>query len=109
MPAPWHIGLDFLGKGSMHGPDAERTTEPTMTPQVSEAAVRECLTGISDRLSDATAIAKAAVTCAQEGNPDAAVRIALDVEQLIHEANTLLNAASLMNRLAPPDPPGEET
>jgi hypothetical protein len=95
----------------MHAPDAKRTTEPTMTPQVSEAAVRECLTGISERLSDASAIAKAAVTCTEEGNPGAAVRIALDVEQLIHEANTLLNAASLMNRLAdePPDPPGEET
>jgi hypothetical protein len=46
-----------------------------------------------------------------KGDADAAVRIALDVEQLVHEANTLLNAASLMNRLAnePPDPPGEET
>ena len=78
-----------------------------MTPQVSEAAVKECLTAISTRLSDASAIAKAAVTCAEEGNPGGAVRIALDVEQLIHEANTLLNAASLMNRLAgeQPEPP----
>jgi hypothetical protein len=71
-----------------------------MSPQVTEAAIKECLTEISSRLSDASAIAKAAVTCAEGGNADDAIKIALDVEQLIHEANTLLNAASLINRLA---------
>jgi hypothetical protein len=73
-----------------------------MSPQVTEAAVRECLTAISTRLSDAS-VAKAAVTCAEEGDHHDAVKIALDVEQLIHEANALLNAASLINRL--PDEP----
>ena len=45
------------------------------------------------------AIAKAAETCADVGNIEKAVEIALDVEQLIYEVNTLLNAASLMNRI----------
>jgi len=33
--------------------------------------------------------------------PAKAVEIALDVEQLIYDAGTLLNAASLLNRIAP--------
>ncbi len=33
------------------------------------------------------------------GNIEKAIEIALDVEQLIYEVNTFLNAASLMNRI----------
>jgi hypothetical protein len=82
-----------------------------MSPKMTEAAINECLTEISSRLSDASAIAKAALTCAEEGNADDAIKIALDVEQLIHEASTLLNAASLMNRLSdePPAPARQDS
>ena len=52
-----------------------------------------------ERLDQAAAIAKAAETCADVGNIEKAVEIANDVEQLIYEVNTLLNAASLMNRI----------
>jgi hypothetical protein len=38
--------------------------------------------------------------CAQAGNPEKGVEIVLDVEQLIYEATTLLNGASLINRCA---------
>jgi hypothetical protein len=37
--------------------------------------------------------------CAESGNIEKAIEIALDVEQLIYEVNTFLNAASLMNRI----------
>jgi hypothetical protein len=59
---------------------------------------KECLKAIRDRLEKATAVAKAADACAEAGNPDKAVTIAQDVEQLVYEVNTFLNAASLMNR-----------
>jgi hypothetical protein len=71
-----------------------------MTPEAANTAIRECLKAIRDRLEHATAIAKAADACAQAGNPDKAVTIMLDVEQLVYEVNTFLNAASLMNRCA---------
>jgi hypothetical protein len=42
----------------------------------------------------------AAETCASTGNIDKAIEIALDVEQLIYEVNTFLNAASMINRIS---------
>jgi len=51
------------------------------------------------RLDEAAGIAKAAETCADTGNLSKGIEIALDVEQLLYEVNTLLNAASLIHRL----------
>ena len=56
------------------------------------------LAEIRQRLDEAASIAKAAQTCAETGNIEKGVEIALDVEQLVYEVNTLLNAASLINR-----------
>ena len=44
-------------------------------------------------------IAKAAEACADSGNVDKGIEVALDVEELIYEVNTFLNAASMINRL----------
>ena len=41
----------------------------------------------------------AANTCAEAGNIQKAIEIALDVEQLVYEVNTLLNSASLLHRI----------
>jgi hypothetical protein len=54
---------------------------------------------IRDRLERALFVAKAAETCSQAGNADAGIEIALQIESLVYEANTLLNAASLIRRL----------
>ena len=54
-------------------------------------SITGCLKEISGRLADAAAVAKAAVTCAESGSERQAVRIVLDVEEMIHEASTLLN------------------
>ncbi len=50
-------------------------------------------------MDEATRIAKAADACAEAGDPDRGVHVALDIEQLVYEATRLLDAATLMNRL----------
>ena len=57
------------------------------------------LAEIRQRIDEAASIAKAAQTCADAGNTKWGIAIALDVEQLVYEVNTLLNAASLINRI----------
>lgn len=76
------------------------TREAAMTPDQVATTAAACLKEISLKHVSAAAIARGAVTCAESGDALAAVRIALEVEPLLHEANTLLNAASLMNRLS---------
>jgi hypothetical protein len=70
-----------------------------MDAQMFEATVKTHLTEMRHRLDQAAGIAKAAEACAKAGNIEKAIEIALDVEQLIYEVNTFLNAASLMNRI----------
>jgi hypothetical protein len=57
------------------------------------------LAEIRQRLDEAASIARAAHACADAGNIKQGVAIALDVDQLVYEVNTLLNAASLINRI----------
>ena len=52
------------------------------------------------RLEQAASIAKAAEACAEAGNVDKGIEISLDIEQLIYEVSTFLNAASLINRIS---------
>ncbi len=52
-----------------------------------------------ERLDQAAGLGQAAEACAKSGNINKAIEIALDIEQLTYEANTLLNTASLMNRI----------
>jgi hypothetical protein len=70
-----------------------------MDPQMLEALLRAHLSEMRQRLDRAAGIAKAAVACADAGDVEKAVEIALDVEQLVCEVNTFLNAASLMHRI----------
>jgi hypothetical protein len=52
------------------------------------------VSGTRQRLDEAASIARAAQACADAGNIEKGVEIALNVEQLVYEVNTLLNAAS---------------
>jgi hypothetical protein len=61
--------------------------------------ITACLNEISARLTDAAAIAKAAVTCAESGSEREAIRIAIDLEELLHEAQTLQGAVCLVGRI----------
>jgi hypothetical protein len=70
-----------------------------MEPQTADSMIKACLGIIRKNLESAVTIAKAAEACADGDNIAKSVEIMLDVEQLVYEANTLLNAASLLNRL----------
>jgi hypothetical protein len=82
------VSLDFGGTGSMCGRHAHLV----------EATIRAYLTEIRHRLDRAAGIARAADASA--GFQDQGLEVALGVEQLLYEATTLLNAASLINRIA---------
>ncbi|HWV55078.1 hypothetical protein [Pseudorhodoplanes sp.] len=58
------------------------------------------LSKMRKRLDSAAGIVKAAETCAEAGNVENAIEIALDVERLIYEVNTFLNAANMINRIS---------
>lgn len=64
-----------------------------------DIAIKSFLRQMRERLEEAASIAKAADACAEAGNVEKGVEVALDVEQLIHEVNTFLNAASMINRI----------
>ena len=70
-----------------------------MDPCTVEVTIKVYLNEIRERLDRAAGIARAAEACADAGNVEKAIEIALDVEQLIYEVNTFLNAASLINRI----------
>jgi hypothetical protein len=65
-----------------------------------QSAIRVFLREMSARLAEAAGVARAADACAEAGNTDKGVEVALDVEQLVYEASRLLDAASLLKRLA---------
>ncbi len=70
-----------------------------MDNQIADLAIKAHLREIRERLDNAASIARAAEACSEAGNVDKAVDIANDNEQSIYEVTTLLNAASLINRL----------
>ena len=71
-----------------------------MDAQLVEATIKTYLTEIRSRLNKAAGIGRAADACAGAGFYEKGVEVSLDIEQLLYEANTLLNAASLINRIA---------
>jgi hypothetical protein len=71
-----------------------------MEREMAASTIQACLGVIRKNLESATTIAKAAQACADDGNIDKSVEIALDIEQLIYESSTLLNAASLIKRIS---------
>jgi hypothetical protein len=77
-----------------------RKEAPHMDAHTREIALKAYLKEMRERLEQATSIAKAAEACAENGNTEKAIEIALDLEQLIYEVNTLLNAASMINRIS---------
>ena len=62
-------------------------------------SITGCLREVASRLTDAAAIAKAAVTCAESGSEREAIRISLDMDEMLHEAQALHRAATLLNRI----------
>ena len=71
-----------------------------MDAHLVEATIKTFLTEIRNRLDKAAGIGRAAAACAGAGFHDKGLEVALDVEQHLYEASALLNAASLINRVA---------
>ena len=71
-----------------------------MDAQIVEATLRFHVSEMRERLDLAAGIARAAQVCADAGNIEKAIEIALDVEQILYEVNTFLNAASMINRIS---------
>ena len=65
-----------------------------------------CLGEIRTRLTGAAAVARAAVVCAEAGSEEDAVRIALDLDESLHEIKTLHGALLLMGRMRRRDATG---
>jgi len=76
-----------------------RKETPPMDAHTVEVTIKVYLKQMRERLDKAASIAKAAEACADSGNVDKGIEVALDVEELIYEVNTFLNAASMINRL----------
>ena len=64
-----------------------------------EITIKAYLKQMRERLERAASIARAAEACADAGNVEKGIEVALDVEELVYEVNTFLNAASMINRL----------
>ena len=69
-----------------------------MDAHLVEATIKANLTEIRNRLDKAAGIGRAADACAGAGFHEKGLEVALDIEQFLYEATTLLNAASLINR-----------
>jgi len=72
---------------------------PPIDAHTVEITIKIYLKEMRERLERAASIAKAAEACANAGNVEKGIEVALDVEELVHEVNTCLNAASMINRL----------
>jgi hypothetical protein len=71
-----------------------------MDAHLVEATIKAYLTEVRSRLDKAAGIGRAADACAGAGFHEKGLEVALDTEQLLHEATALLNAGRLMNRIA---------
>ena len=70
-----------------------------MDPQTVEITIKAYLTEMRGRLEKAASIARAAEACALSGNAEKGIDVALEIEEIVYEVNTFLNAASMINRL----------
>jgi hypothetical protein len=91
------VSLDFAGTRSICG---DNKGGRPMDAQLVETTIKTYLTEIRGRLDRAAGIARAADACAGTGFHEKGLEVALDMEQLLYEATTLLNAASLVKRIS---------
>jgi hypothetical protein len=70
-----------------------------MNAPIVEAVVKASLADIRAKLEKGLRIAKAAESCAVSGRPSKGVEVALGLEGIAYELNTLLNATGMISRL----------
>lgn len=74
----------------------------------SNIVLNRLIAELREQLGEAHTIAKAADVCASEGQYSRAFSIALDVEELIHSADHLLQAAATLHRSMKENEPTSE-
>lgn len=94
------VPLDFPAQASVCGGVVTETPTMDIDNSAAQQAIGMMLLAIQQRLEEATRIARAATACAQAGSINEGVTLALDIEQGIHDASRLLDAASFLNRYA---------
>jgi hypothetical protein len=67
-----------------------------MDRTAADAVTKALLGDIHRKLQKAASIAKAAEVCAESGNVQTAVKMAMDIEDPTHQANRMLSAALLI-------------
>jgi hypothetical protein len=70
----------------------------TMKTATADAAIAACLRGMAKLLRQADRLAQRSVVAAGARDREKALQIALDVEPLLHEADVLLTAATIIRR-----------
>jgi hypothetical protein len=70
-----------------------------MNAPIVETTIKANLTDMRAKLEKGLRIAKAAEACAVSGRIRKGMEVALSLEPIVYELNTLLNAASMINRL----------
>ena len=70
-----------------------------MDAQTIEVTIKAHLKQMRERLERAALIAKAAEAFAEGGNAAKGIEVALDLQELVYEVNTFLNAASMIKHL----------
>jgi len=91
------VSLDFAGTGSMCS-DNKGVGRDGRT--ISGNSNQDLSDRIRKRLHRAAGIGRAADACAGAGFHEKGLEVALDIEQLLYEATTLLNAASLVKLIS---------
>src|SRR5438045_2201668 len=89
-----HLMLDFAGERSVCS--GKRRCRHTHTV---EFTIKLYFKQMRERLERAAGIARAAEACADAGNFEKGIEVALDVKELVYEVNTFLNAAGMIIRL----------
>ena len=64
-----------------------------------DTTIKTYLTDVRSKLEKGLRIAKAAEVCAGSGRTGKSMEVVLSLEPIVYELNTLLNAASMTNRL----------
>jgi hypothetical protein len=76
----------------------QRAATLAMKMETADAAIVACLRGMAKLLRQADRLAQRSVVAAGARDRDKALQIALDVEPLLHEADVLLTAATIIRR-----------
>jgi hypothetical protein len=67
-----------------------------MDQSAADTVTKALLANMHRKLQEAAGIAKAAEVCAQSGNVQTAVKMIMDIEEITHQADRILNAALLI-------------